>query len=326
MEIDLNSLILALGAMGFGIMLLVKGGDWTIDSAVYVATRHGISKMVVGFTIVAFGTSLPELVVSIIANLQGTPGIAIGNVMGSNIANILMVLGLTSLMVPLLIHKKVIMRDMIKMLVATAILIAVMMYGDITRMIGFGMLALLLAYVYYQYRHANPAEVEKELDEEEHADFAKPFQAYLFLLFGLFAITLGAEFLVRGAKLSAEVIGVPDAVIALSLIALGTSLPELSTCISAGRKGHSDLIIGNILGSNVFNIMMIIGASAAVKPILSGTYAAQLVNFDIWVVTAVSVLLALILMTTGKIGRLTGGAFCIAYLAYNIYIYVQYVT
>lgn len=320
---DYNSLVLAFGAMGFGIMLLIRGGDWTIDSAVFVATRYGLSKMVVGFTIVAFGTSLPELVVSVLANLQGSPGIAIGNVMGSNIANILMVLGITSMLVPLVVHVKAVLRDMIAMLAATAILIAVMLHGDITQMIGFGLLAILIGYVLFQYKTTTAAEMEEEIEDPE---YDTPLQAYIFLFLGLIAISLGAEFLVRGAKLSAEVIGVPEAIIALSLIALGTSLPELSTCISAGRKGHSDLLIGNILGSNVFNIMMIIGASAAVKPILNGTYAEQLVNFDIWVVTGVAVILAAILLTTGKLGRTIGVTFFAGYIAYNIYIYLQYIS
>lgn len=323
---DVHSLILALGAMGFGIMLLIRGGNGTIDSAVYIARRYGLSRMLVGFTIVAFGTSLPELVVSVLANLKGTPGIAIGNVLGSNIANILMVLGMTSILVPLAVHVKAVLRDMIVMLGTTAILVAIMLMGNITRPLGFAMIALLFGYVFLQFKTANPKDPYLGEEEIEAHDYGSPLKAYGILILGLISIALGAEFLVRGARVSAGILGVPDAVIALSLIAMGTSLPELFTCISAGRKGHSDIIIGNILGSNVFNILMILGVSAIAKPIIAGQYAAQLVNFDIWVVASVSAVLALILLTSGKIGRLTGSIFVASYIAYNIYIYVQYMS
>ena len=323
---DIQTLLLAFLGMAFGLLMLVRGGDWTIDSAVYVARRHGISPMVVGFTIVAFGTSLPELVISVLSNLQGTPGIALGNVLGSNIANILMVIGITSILVPLTVKIRTIMRDMIMMIGATGLLALVMLVGDITRPIGAVMLLILGSYVFLQYKTCDPDEMDMEDVDPDPDSFRSAIHAYIQLLLGLIAISVGAEFLVRGATVSASVIGVPDAVIALSVIAIGTSLPELSTCISAIRKGHSALVIGNILGSNVFNILMIVGVASVIKPIFAGDYAVQLVEFDIWVTAAVSATFALILLTTGKIGRLIGGTFLTAYVAYNIYIYLQYIT
>ena len=311
--------------MVIGIALLVKGGDWTVDSAVYVAHKFGISPLVVGFTIIAFGTSLPELLISVFANLQGSGGIALGNVLGSNIANILLVIGVSAAMAPLLVKCKDVMRDLLVMILATGLLAFLMQYGEIGRLAGFAMIVILGAYVFFQYKMAED-EGEDALTEDDENAFAKPAHAYGFLLLGLLAIAAGAEFLVQGAKESAGIIGVPEAVIALSIIALGTSLPELSTCVSAVRKGHNDIVLGNIVGSNVFNILMILGVTAAVKPIAEGSFAPQLVNLDIWVTALVSVIFALLIVFYKKIGRVAGVVFCGAYIVYNVYIYAIYMV
>jgi len=320
-----NALAVPVLFMLIGIALLVKGGDWTVDSAVYVAHKFGISPLVVGFTIIAFGTSLPELLISIFANLQGSGGIAIGNVLGSNIANILLVIGVSAVMAPLLAKSQAIMRDLLMMILVTGLLAFLMQYGEIGRMAGFAMIVILGAYVFLQYRMAKEGE-EIPIEAEDVAEFAKPIFAYGFLLLGLMAIAGGAEFLVRGAKESASIIGVPEAVIALSIIALGTSLPELSTCVSAVRKGHSDIVLGNIIGSNVFNILMILGVTAAIKPIAEGSFAPQLVSLDIWVMVLVSVIFTLLLVFFKKIGRVAGMVFCSAYIVYNVYIYAIYIS
>ncbi|MFP4314189.1 MAG: calcium/sodium antiporter [Alphaproteobacteria bacterium] len=316
-----EAFILAMGAMGLGILLLVKGGDWVVDSAVYVAVHFGISPMVVGFTIVAIGTSFPELVVSVLANMQGSGGIAIGNVLGSNIANILLVIGATALFVTLKSKKQGIIKDLVFMLIATGIMTLLLMHGEISRLAGLAMIALLLSYIVLQYKMALSGELNTEDNDQEEPEYNKPYEPYLFLFLGLIAVGLGAEFLVRGAKVSAEILSVPEAVIALSIIAFGTSLPELSTCIIAGRKGHSEMVLGNIIGSNVFNILMIIGITAIIKPIVEGSYAQQLVDFDIWVVLLVSVIFSILLIFYNKITRPIGIVFILSYIAYNIYIY-----
>lgn len=318
-----DGFVFAAAAMLAGMYLLIKGGDYTVDSAVFIAHRFGISPMLVGFTIVAMGTSLPEMVVSLIANLQGSGGIAIGNVLGSNIANILLVIGATALFVPLVTQKEAVLKDLIMMLIATGIFTILLLQGDVGRAAGIGMVVLLLAYIILQYRMSAANEMPDE-DAEETPEFSKPWMPYFLLLLGLITIALGAEFLVRGAKMSAQIMGVPEAVIALSVIALGTSLPELSTCIIAGRKGHSGMVLGNIIGSNVFNILMIIGVTATIKPILEGTYDQQLVDFDIWFVLAISVLFALLLVFHNKITRPVGILFVSTYILYNIYIYAIY--
>lgn len=317
-------LILSIGALGLGMYLLFKGGDWTIDAAVYLAKKFGISPLVIGFTIVAFGTSLPELLVSLNANMAGSPGIAIGNVIGSNIANILLVIGVTAFFATLYAVPSKILRDASMMLAASVLMMAFMFYGAISQLAGTAMIVILLAYVLWQYAMASKGKIEVE--EIEDPDYKNFFHGFLFLVLGLGAIALGAEFLVRGAKVSATIIGVPEDVIGLSVIAIGTSLPELSTCIIAAMKKQSDIIIGNILGSNVFNILMIIGATAMVKPIANDAIAPQVLTLDIWVMLGVSLLFVVLLLFYKKITKPIGAIFFAAYVFYIGLIYALYLN
>lgn len=324
--IDLTTLelfILATGALGLGIIMLLKGGTWTIDAAVYVARKAHMSPMLIGFTIVAFGTSLPELIVSVNANLTGLPGIAIGNVIGSNIANILLVLGATATVTTLVVVPRDIVRDSVVMILATVLMTVLILDDQISRLAGIGMVGVLLAYVIWQYRLAKSGKITVEVDVED-SDYKNVWMAVSFLFLGLVFIALGAEFLVRGAKVCAEIIGVPDAVIGLSIIALGTSLPELSTCVIAAMRRQTDLIIGNILGSNVFNILMILGVASIVKPIAGGQIAEQVAKVDIWVVLAISVIFALLLFFYRKIDRAVGIVFILLYILYIAAIYALY--
>jgi len=323
-NMDTQLFILSLGALGFGMYLLFKGGDWTIDAAVYVARKFGVSPLVIGFTIVAFGTSLPELLVSVNANLTGSPGIAIGNVIGSNIANILFVIGVTAFFATLAASKKEILRDMIVMMLATVWMMYLMTSGAISVVAGGGMIGILLLYVIWQYWMASKGKIEVE--EPEIPEYKNLFMAFIFLGLGLASIALGAEFLVRGAKTAASIIGVPEDVIALSVIAIGTSLPELSTCVVAAMKKQTDIIIGNILGSNVFNILMIVGATALVKPIDNTAIAAQVVSLDMWVMFGVSALFSVLLLTYGKINKVIGGIFFAGYVCYIGLIYALYLA
>lgn len=319
----LSDLTMPVFFMVIGIALLIKGGQWTVDSAVYVARRFGLSPLIVGFTIVAFGTSLPEMVISVLANFEGSAGIALGNVIGSNIANVLLVIGLTATLVPLASTAPAIFRDVVMMMGATVLLGGLLYYGEISRLFGALMLLLLMGYVVFQYKMAKAGDLPMEAEDESEAAFSKPLVAYGFLILGLIGIAAGAEFLVRGAQESASIIGVPEAVIALSVIALGTSLPELSTCLIAARKGHSDIVLGNIIGSNVFNILMILGVTAVVKPIVPGSFAIQLAQFDIWIAGITSLVFAFLIVVFGKISRPAGFVFCAVYLVYNIYIYMM---
>lgn len=317
--------ILSIGALGFGMYLLFKGGDWTIDSAVFIAKRFGISPLLIGFTIVAFGTSLPELIVSVNANLAGSPGIALGNVIGSNIANILLVVGVTAFFATLIAVPREITRDMVMMLVASVLMMGLMFHGNVGMLGGALMIFVLIAYVIYQYVMASKGKIEVE-EVEASSSYSSLLQGFIFLGLGLIAIALGAEFLVRGAKVSATIIGVPEAVIGLSVIAIGTSLPELSTCIIAALKKQSDIVIGNILGSNVFNILMIIGLTAMIKPIAKESIDAQILTLDIWVMLGVAILFSVILMTYKKITKPIGFVFVLAYTLYIALIYGLYLN
>jgi cation:H+ antiporter len=315
--------ILSMGALFLGVVMLIKGGNWAIDAAVYVAERYHISPMVVGFTIIAFGTSLPEFVVSVFANIQGLPGIALGNVVGSNIANILLVLGVASLFITLSARiSKELIRDLVFMLFATGVLAGLLCYGEITRGAGIFMIIALAAYVYVQFKTSKEEDFSPQ-DPEEAAVFENAYVAYFTLFVGLVCIAVGSEFLVKGARVSAGLVGVPDAVIALSIVAFGTSLPELSTSIIAARRKQAGMVIGNIIGSNVFNILMILGLSAVIKPFERGGISPQLASFDIWVALAVALICAIVLFLRGKISRLTGGMFFLGYIGYNVIIYMM---
>lgn len=325
---EMEIFVLALGAMIAGILMLVRGGNWTIDAAVHIARHFGLSPLIVGFTIVAFGTSFPELVVSVFANMQGSGGIALGNVIGSNIANILLVIGVTAASAPVLVSiasLKAMRRDLIVMLICSAGLIGLLLNGTISQTMGLVMCAILAGYIFLQYSLAKRGAAPNPLEAEEAEQaFKSQLSAAFFLVIGLFLIAIGAEFMVRGAKVSAHLLGVPEAVVGLSIIAFGTSLPELSTCIIAARKGHGDIALGNIVGSNVFNILMIIGITASVKPIISGTYDPQLASFDVWVMMAASLVFAGLLLVIKRIPKPAGILFIAAYLGYIGYIYAQY--
>ncbi|MCB1529411.1 MAG: calcium/sodium antiporter [Rhodospirillales bacterium] len=322
-ECDTQQLfILAIGALGLGMYMLLRGGGWTVDAAVFVARRLGISPLVIGFTVVAMGTSLPELIVSINANMVGSAGIVTGNVIGSNIANILFVLGVTAFYTTLTVLPRALMRDLVMMMFATLLMMGFMLYGDITRLAGMSMIAIIFSYVFWQYWLARKGKIDVE--DMEEPQFKSMVPAVGFLIAGLACIALGAEFLVRGAKVTATIIGVPEDVIGLSVIALGTSLPELSTCLIAAMKRHTDIVIGNIVGSNVFNILLIIGVTALVKPIQQAEIAPQVISLDIWVMFAVSAIFTVILLLYRKLNRGIGILFILAYILYISAIYGLY--
>lgn len=322
-----DSLFMAVGMMGFGMILLIRGGDKTVDAAIDLARRLGVPPMVAGFTIVAFGTSLPELVVSVTANLDNLPGIALGNVLGSNIANILLVLGLTATIATLNAVPKELRGDLTVMLAASVGLAALMTYGHIAAPVGMAMVLSLVLYTVFKYRVASRAGPQKENDETgpQESNFKNSGIAVIVLLASLASITAGAEFLVRGAKIAASGLGMPEEVIGLTVIAVGTSLPELSTCLAAAWKKHNDIVLGNIIGSNFFNILMIIGTTAAIRPIDMGLVAPQMTEFDIRIALAVSFLFALIVFAYRKIDRFVGIMFVGGYAAYLLAVYLLYI-
>ena len=301
--------LVALGAIAFGIWLLVKGGDWTVDNAVIVAERSSVSKLFIAATIVAFGTSAPELFTSVNANLSGYPGIAVGNVIGSNIANVFMVVAISAVIAPVLFNRKEIRVDTLVMLGATAAMVPPVLAGVLSREAGIAMVAALVAYVFYQYR-ASRLEID-----EAGGDDAGARAPWLMLLAGIATLVIGSEILVRGAVAGGIALGVPEAVIGMTLIAVGTSLPELTACIAAARKGQSDVILGGILGSNIFNILSVMALSAAVTPlVIEPRFAAV----DMPVAVGVTAVFAAFLLAGNRIGRLAGAAMFLCYLAFVI--------
>ncbi|MEO0392768.1 MAG: calcium/sodium antiporter [Pseudomonadota bacterium] len=305
-------LFLSAGAIGLGIFLLIKGGEGVVNGAIFIAKEAGLPPMVVGFTIVAFGTSLPELLVSVNANLKGFGGISIGNVVGSNIANILLILGVTAFLAPLTVQRHSCTRDMIVMLLATAALVVVMYTGLITQWQGGLMLAALIGYILYQYREAKQNH-EPPPEEVDEADFENMGACILALLVGLVGISLGSEMLVRGTVVAANAVGIPESVVALTVVAFGTSLPELATCLVAIRKNQTDIVFGNIIGSNVFNILSIIGLTALIKPIMVEEH---LMGISLWVMVATSVLFVGWILATHRLPRALGIVMLLAYLGF----------
>ncbi len=300
-------IVIAIGAISFGVYLLVKGGDWTVENAVVVAERSGLSKHFIAATVVAFGTSAPELFTSINANLSGYPGISVGNVIGSNIANVLMVIGISAIIAPVIIKRAEVRVDTLVMLGATVAMVIAILYGLLPRWGGVAMIVAIALYVLYQYKAAKLDVV----DGEEHESGAS--MPGLMLVVGIVTLLVGSEVLVQGAVAGGVALGVPEAVIGMTMIAFGTSLPELTAAIAAARKNHSDMIIGGIIGSNIFNILSVMAFSAIAKPLV---IESRFSSFDMPVVVGVTVLFAAFLLFAGKIGRIAGALMSFGYLAF----------
>ena len=301
--------VIALGAIAFGVYLLVKGGDWTIDSAVRIAERSGLSKLFIAATIVAFGTSAPELFTSINANLSGYPGIAVGNVLGSNIANVLLVTGVAAIIAPVVANRREVRVDTIVMLLATAALSVAVIMGLLPRWGGVVMLAAIVAYVVYQYR-ASKLDIDEDDDEDEATG-----NPYLMVILGIGTLVLGSEILVQGAVAGGIALGVPEAVIGMTVIAFGTSLPELTACVAAARKGQSDMIVGGIIGSNIFNILSVLAMSSVFKTLV---IAPRFAAYDLPVVILVTGIFAALLLVAGRIGRIAGGVMVAGYVVFTL--------
>lgn len=304
--------VLAIGALIAGIYLLILGGNLTIDASVAIANRANLSPVFIGATIVAFGTSLPELFTSINANLTGFPGISLGNIVGSNIANILFVLGASALVCTLAVRKELVSKDLYLMLAATAILVIGMLYGVFERWMGIAMFMLLVAYVVWQFFNDEIDTSEAEVDGEPMVTS----KAVLYLIGGFGGLILGSEMLVRGAVVTGGILGVPEAIIGMTAVAIGTSLPELTASIAAALKRETDILFGNIIGSNTFNILWIVGITSAVSPLAVDT---SLMGMQLIAMVAISIGFAAMLFLNKPLTRNTGLAFLAAYAAFTLY-------
>ena len=255
-------LLIQIGLLIIGFTMLVKGADYFVDGAAGVATKFGIPQLVVGLTIVAMGTSAPEAAVSITGALNNAADIAIGNVVGSNILNILIILGITGVITTVAVQKSTLMIEMPFMLGITILLIILGMTGnELTFMEGIIFWICFIAYLIYLYILA------KKGTQEEETEDRPVWKLLLFIIAGGIVVVLGANISVDAATAIAQAIGISERFIGLTIVALGTSLPELVASVTAARKGNADIAIGNIVGSNIFNVLFVLGTSALITPI-----------------------------------------------------------
>ncbi|MFC3615084.1 calcium/sodium antiporter [Lutimaribacter marinistellae] len=295
-----------------GLAGLVLGGELLVRGAVALARRAGLSPLVIGMTIVGFGTSLPELLVSLRAALDGAPGIAIGNVVGSNIANILLILGAAAVISPLRTRFELLRLDLVLVLLATLGLWLILLDGAVSRIDAAILLAALAGFLWNGLSRQAPAPSAPIL-EPEPAQSA--WKAILMVGTGLVALALGAQWLVQGASELARAAGLSEAVIGLTVVAVGTSLPELATSIVAAWRRNADIALGNVVGSNLFNILGILGITALIAPIPA---APRFAATDVPVALAAAVALAFVLWRSGAIGRLIGAGALVTYSAYIV--------
>ena len=306
-----------------GFVLLFAGGELLVRGAVAVSRCLGLSSLLIGMTVVAWCTSSPELVVSVGAAIRGSSDIALGNVIGSNIFNILGVLGASALIAPIVVNPRALRRDTSVMIAASIALGAIALTGEIGRSAGVVMLVALAAYVIRSYRtelSSEPAP-SAELHEHEAEEIACPTSVGAgagYLVGGLVALVVGSQFLVNGATDIARTFGVPEAIIGLTLVALGTSLPELATSIMAALRGHSDVAVGNVIGSSIFNILGILGVTSLVRPI---AVAQQMASVDVWVALAVALVAGILLVLRGRIGRIAGAGLLGVYVVYVVFLF-----
>lgn len=301
-----------------GFALLLFGGESVVRGSVALAQRLGISPLIVGLTIVGFGTSLPEMVVSVNAALVGSPGLAVGNVVGSNIANILLILGVAAIIAPIAVSPGAVKRDLLGMSAVTLVYVGLGMSGQIVFWQGALMLIALMSYIGFTVWHDNKSNDEvAELHREEAPEMGTiPLRTVSIagiIIVGLFAVVVGAEWLVTGATTLAMEFGVPEEVIGLTVVAIGTSLPELATSIVAAYRGHSDVCVGNVLGSNLFNLFGITGVTAMFTPL---PFSDKIVSFDLWILLATTALIIPFMLSGRRISRLEGSILLVLYIGF----------
>ena len=307
-------LVIQIGSLILGFVMLIKGADFFVDGAAGIAGKFGIPQIVIGLTIVAFGTSAPEAAVSITAAFKGNAEITIGNVIGSNILNVLIILGLTSVIVPLHVKKTTVKYEM-PFVIVVSILLAVLGLKD--GIVGFvdGIIlwAGMLLFLVYLFKLTKSSEVQ---DEEVQTEEKNIWLLLLMVFGGLAVIILGSDITVDSAIKMAEMFGVDDRIIGLTIVALGTSLPELVTSVTAGIKGNADIAVGNIVGSNIFNLLFVVGTAALITPV---AYAESFFVDSVACIGAV-ILLWIFATKTKVLGRLGGIAMLLCYGGYLAYL------
>lgn len=301
-----------------GVTLLYLGGELLVRGASRLALALGLSPLVIGLTVVAFGTSTPELAASLSAAACGSADIAFGNVVGSNIANLAFILGLTALFYPLVTTARFIKREVVFMLLISAALLPLLVDRHLARLEGLVLAALLIIYIGYSLRNNETPEVEAEFTEAYGKGQAKIFWSLLSVAGGVALLVGGAQSLVSGAVAIATSLGVPERIIGLTLVAVGTSLPELASSLVAAFKRESDIVLGNLIGSNIFNILAILGVTALVQPIAAPHGLAT----DLLIMLGFSVLVIPFLWTGLRLSRVEGSVFLLLYVGYVGYLFL----
>ncbi len=309
-----------------GFVLLIKGADYFVEGASNIAVKLNVSPLLVGLTIVALGTSSPEATVAILAALEGSPGVVLGNVIGSNIVNITVVIGLTALIAPLTVQSETVRKEIPFAMLAAIVLMILMadvaLQGAGANIInrGDGIIILLFfsVFLYYVFEMAmkNRSSTVEKVDADTGESWLKNI---LFTIGGLIAIIIGGEMVVSSATEIALSLGMSEALVGLTIVAIGTSLPEIMTSVTAALKGKGDMAIGNVVGSNIFNIFFVTGTASTVAPIA----AESKLFFDGWVMVGLTVLLLIFSRTHFKIGRREGAVLLLAYITYLIYIIMR---
>lgn len=308
-------IVLQFALLVVGFVMLMKGADWFVDGASKIADKFGIPQLVIGLTIVAMGTSLPEAAVSVSAALKGSAEITIGNVLGSNIMNVLVILGLTSVIRAIAVQKSTIKYE-IPFTILITVLLAVLGLTDNTvgRLEGVILWALLIVYLLYLLKMAKNGAPMEEIPGAEKKE--PVWKLLLFVVVGAVMIVWGSDITVNAATALAKIFGMSERLIGLTIVAFGTSLPELVTSVTAAIKGKADIAVGNIVGSNIFNILFVVGTSALITPVV---YSA---NFMVDSVVAVVAMVLLLLGVVKKkqLGRPAGVVMLLGYAAYFVYL------
>jgi len=307
-----------------GFIFLIKGADLLVDGSSSIATRLGVSNLVIGLTIVSFGTSAPELLVNIIASFQGASDIGIGNILGSNIANIFLILGVAALIYPLRIKSSTTWKEIplnflaaiVLFLMANDLLIDKMPASILSRIDGMILILFFIIFMYYSVGLAKS-------EEANHSNYKKysTSEAVVLTIVGCVGLAFGGKWVVDGAIEIASAFGLSEALMGLTIVAIGTSLPELATSAVAAYKKNTDIAIGNVVGSNIFNIFWVLGISATIRPLPFS----QMINTDILVFIFATLLLFIFSFTGGKkrIERVEGGIFVAAYIAYIVFLVIR---
>lgn len=309
---------LVLVLFGVGLVLLIAGGEALVAGASRLAVSFGISPIVIGLTVVAFGTSSPELAVSMGAAAAGTPDLVVGNVVGSNVYNILLILGISAIIAPLVVGRQVVRREVPLMIVASLVTLALAVDGSISRLDGLLLFGGLVAWLLYLLRQSRALTQAEGPDPDEVPERRHRLRSTALVIVGLLLLLVGARWLVDGAVAVATAFGLSELVVGLTVVAVGTSLPELATSVIATIRGERDIAVGNVVGSNVFNLLAVLGLSAIVAgeiPVAPGA-----LTFDLPVMTVVAIACLPILFTGYRIARWEGALFLTYGAGYTVYL------